>query len=482
MADAALRDAAIFADPIRRAWAPPSGKRISLENSVALFMALDLLALVASGFASAALFARFDRLWSDLVNDLAAIVGLSAALYLLLSHGIGAYRIRKILELGPSLRRLLAALSATFLVLLVIGAATKTTQNFSRGWFFLWIALACSAAPAIRLALIRDRSRRLATGDFVYRALSVGIFAKPLASGEIAAASRGLAQTAQEIELSGPDELAGLADWIARAEIDQIYIVTPWAKAPDVLQQLLLLRRFSAEIFVLPEDASIRAHQLGVGMIRDRVALRAADRPIDGWSLFAKRAQDVVVSALALVVFAPVILLVALAVRLDSPGPVLFRQMRVGFNGRAFQVLKFRSMRPQATDLHACRQTVRGDDRVTRVGRFIRRTSLDELPQLINVLRGEMSIVGPRPHALRTRAAGRDLTEIADQYAARHRVKPGMTGLAQVSGYRGELDSSAKVVKRVEFDIHYIETWSTWLDLRIILRTAALVLFDRAAY
>ncbi len=178
----------------------------------------------------------------------------------------------------------------------------------------------------------------------------------------------------------------------------------------------------------------------------------------------------------------PVLVLIALAIRIETRGPLFFRQVRQGFNGSNFDVLKFRSMYADQSDAFAERQTSKGDGRVTRVGRLIRRTSLDELPQLINVIRGEMSIVGPRPHALKTTAEGRTLEAAVQEYALRHRVKPGMTGWAQVNGLRGELDTIEKLRRRVQHDIEYIEKWSMGLDLKIILKTLFLVIGARGAY
>jgi Undecaprenyl-phosphate glucose phosphotransferase len=482
MTDVALRDSKYQQSFSGSSWSPPRGKRVSLENTVVLYLIADLLVFVASGLLPAGV--ALQRGWGDAarIDDQYMVVGLTAILYLLISRAAETYTARRILDRNYAIGRLILALAATFVVLTLVGAATKMTQNFSRMWFFSWVILACGVTPAIRLVLLAHMRKRLDGGDFVFRALSVGMFAEPLGRGDIESATGGIAQIAQVLRLAHLGELESLADWIARAEIDQIYIVTPWVDAPLALERLLQLRQFSTEIFVLPADARIHAHQLGVGVIGDRVALRAADRPINGWDIMAKRAQDVAVAAATLLFFSPVMALVALAIRLDSPGPMLFRQKRVGFNGAHFELLKFRSMYAHAADAHASRQTSRHDSRVTAVGRFIRRTSLDELPQLINVLRGDMSIVGPRPHALQTRTNGVELSEIVDQYAARHRVKPGLTGLAQVNGYRGELDTVNKVQKRVEFDISYIETWSTWLDIKIMIRTATLLFFDRKAY
>jgi lipopolysaccharide/colanic/teichoic acid biosynthesis glycosyltransferase len=163
--------------------------------------------------------------------------------------------------------------------------------------------------------------------------------------------------------------------------------------------------------------------------------------------------------------------LIAIAIRLDSPGPALLRQRRTGFNNRDFYVLKFRTMYHDAADPTVKRQVLAGDPRVTRVGAILRRTSLDELPQIFNVLRGEMSFIGPRPHAPGTRAGGRPFEEVMARYAARHRVKPGLTGLAQVRGWRGPTETEDKLIRRVESDLEYIETWSPWLDLVILVRT-----------
>jgi exopolysaccharide biosynthesis polyprenyl glycosylphosphotransferase len=185
----------------------------------------------------------------------------------------------------------------------------------------------------------------------------------------------------------------------------------------------------------------------------------------------SKRILDIFLATLALALSALPMALIALAVRLDSPGPVLFRQARIGLNNREFVMLKFRTMRVQRAASGSILQARRDDARVTRIGAFLRRTSLDEQPQLVNVLRGQMSLVGPRPHAPGTRAGGRRFEEVTTRYAARHRVKPGLTGLAQVRGLRGETDTEEKLIWRVESDLEYIENWSLWQDLLILART-----------
>jgi lipopolysaccharide/colanic/teichoic acid biosynthesis glycosyltransferase len=207
-----------------------------------------------------------------------------------------------------------------------------------------------------------------------------------------------------------------------------------------------------------------------------QASIRPWRAPLPGWGGFVKRAMDVALAALCLLLFALPMLLVVLAIRLDSPGPVLFRQRRTGFGNREFVMLKFRTMYHEGSEPVVQRQAERDDPRVTAVGAVLRRTSLDELPQLFNVLRGEMSLVGPRPHAAGTRAGGIPFEQAVPGYAARHRVKPGLTGLAQVRGLRGATETRDKLVYRVASDLEYIENWSPWLDCLILLRTAGSVL------
>jgi lipopolysaccharide/colanic/teichoic acid biosynthesis glycosyltransferase len=205
-------------------------------------------------------------------------------------------------------------------------------------------------------------------------------------------------------------------------------------------------------------------------------------RRLDAKGRLFKRLVDLACALTGLVLLALPALCLMLAIRLNSPGPVLFRQRRTGLHGQMFTLLKFRTMYLDPGSPEILRQCTRHDSRVTWVGRWLRRYSLDELPQLINVLRGDMSIVGPRPHAPGTRAGGRLFEDVTHRYAARHSVKPGMTGLAQVLGWRGETDTEEKLLRRVTCDLEYIATWSTGLDLSIICRTAGSVLRMRNAY
>ena len=203
------------------------------------------------------------------------------------------------------------------------------------------------------------------------------------------------------------------------------------------------------------------------------------ERPLSGWSYIVKAIEDRTLALLILIMISPILLLIAILIRLDSPGPALFRQQRYGFNNNVFTVYKFRSMRNDAGDARGGRQATRGDPRITRIGAFLRKSSLDELPQLFNVLQGDMSLVGPRPHAV---AHNEEYAGIIDQYLGRHKVKPGITGWAQVHGLRGETDTPDKMEMRVQYDLYYIDNWSLWLDLKILVRTLFVGFVNQNAY
>lgn len=248
------------------------------------------------------------------------------------------------------------------------------------------------------------------------------------------------------------------------------------------------VRELNSRLRVLPNEVTLLVEPEGekeTNWALDRVAatpLASLDGPLnDDRRAFHKRIQDLIVGTLALSLLSPVLAVVALAIKLDSPGPIFFRQRRHGFNHEEIVVWKFRSMRQETADATASRQVTADDDRVTRVGRFIRNTSLDELPQLLNVLTGEMSLVGPRPHAIGMKTGQTESARLVAEYAHRHRIKPGMTGWAAVNGSRGPLHSAQDVRRRVQLDVEYIERQSLWLDLWIMAITVPVLLGDRTA-
>jgi polysaccharide biosynthesis protein PslA len=282
---------------------------------------------------------------------------------------------------------------------------------------------------------------------------------------------------------AGLTVLGALADVvrIAQQHDIELLVVAPSDGAPA--PGLEELRRLPLRLYLLgPELTLFPSSKFRLAVAGGRAVVEFDRMKLQGANALAKHGFDILVSALLLVWLAPVLLLIALAIRLDSRGPVLFRQPRRGFRNRIFRIIKFRTMHEAEADLGSTRQTGRGDARLTRVGAFLRRHSLDELPQLLNVLCGDMSLVGPRPHALLTDAEGIPLEQASRAYLARTFVRPGITGLAQVKGWRGELDSLAKLHARVEYDIAYIEDWSFWMDMRILLQTMPCLIHDRRAW
>jgi len=269
---------------------------------------------------------------------------------------------------------------------------------------------------------------------------------------------------------------------IREEKVTQVLVALPWSAENRMDYIIRELRRLPVNVLLVPDMVAFRHSHNRITEVANLPMFNASEVPLRGWSPFFKRMEDIVLSSIGLIFLAPVMLLVALAIKLDSRGPVLFRQKRYGYNNRLIEVFKFRSMHQHQADANAEKQTTRGDPRITRVGRFIRRTSLDELPQLFNVLGGSMSMVGPRPHATATKAAGILFEEAVKEYTSRHRVKPGITGLAQINGYRGETDTLEKIEKRVEFDLEYIENWSVWFDLYILFRTVPAVFLTREVF
>ena len=272
-------------------------------------------------------------------------------------------------------------------------------------------------------------------------------------------------------------------EFARRTRVDLVVFSLPISAENRILQML-------KKLWVLPIDIRLSAHSnklrfrpRSYSYIGSVPVIDVFDRPIADWDVVMKWLFDKLVGGFALVAAAPVMAIIAIAIKLDSRGPVLFKQKRYGFNNNLIEVYKFRSMYVEATDATASKLVTKDDPRVTRVGRFIRKASLDELPQLFNVVfKGNLSLVGPRPHAVNAKAETRLYDEAVDGYFARHRVKPGVTGWAQINGWRGETDTQEKIQKRVEYDLYYIENWSVLFDLYIVAMTPFALLKTENAY
>jgi len=255
-----------------------------------------------------------------------------------------------------------------------------------------------------------------------------------------------------------------------------VYIAVALENSHLVEQLYFDLANENIDIHWVPNIFSLNLINHSIKEMAGLPLLTLSESPLIGNHLLFKAIEDKVLASIALVLLSPIMMIIAILIKLDSPGPVIFKQGRTGWNGQAFHIWKFRSMKTHqpAPDL---KQATRDDDRVTRVGRFIRKTSIDELPQLFNVLGGTMSMVGPRPHAIEHTT---DYDQRIRAYMTRHRIKPGITGLAQINGYRGETDTLDKMEKRVEYDMQYINNWSFWLDLKILVKTIPALLRDEA--
>jgi len=272
--------------------------------------------------------------------------------------------------------------------------------------------------------------------------------------------------------------LARLADYARTQRVDVIYIALPMASQPRILKLLEDLRDTTASIYFVPDIFVSDLIQARVDSIGGLPVVAVCETPFHGFNGFAKRLSDIVLSSIILTLISPLLLAIAIGVKRSSPGPILFKQRRYGLDGRKIVVYKFRTM-TVAEDGDVVRQATRNDSRITRFGAFLRRTSLDELPQFINVLQGRMSVVGPRPHAVAHNEMYRKLIR---GYMIRHKVKPGITGLAQVLGWRGETETVEKMKGRIDADLTYLRSWSLLLDLQIVLKTVVVVLGKQNAY
>lgn len=273
-----------------------------------------------------------------------------------------------------------------------------------------------------------------------------------------------------------------LKTFVRTHHVDMLIMALPLAAEARVAMLAQRVTELPIDIRLAATSSMLRFHKSAYSYIGSVPVIDLSRRPISGWNAAAKWLFDKLIASLAILMLAPVMLAVAIAVKLESKGPAIFRQKRYGFNNELIEVFKFRSMYTDRTDASAAKLVTKNDPRVTRVGRIIRKTSLDELPQLFNVLLGTLSLVGPRPHATQAKAADRLYPDVVDGYFARHKVKPGITGWAQINGWRGETDTAEKIQKRVEFDLAYIENWSVWFDLCILVKTPRALLSTKNAY
>jgi Undecaprenyl-phosphate glucose phosphotransferase len=390
---------------------------------------------------------------------------------------------------------LLAAWLGTTVLMISAAFSLGVSEFYSRAWAGNWFVVAACLLVASRIlvgALARDWAGE---GRFANRTVIVGAGPQGLRladhlrrHGDVRIniigfvddrSSRLSPMALDQPFLGNVDELLHL---IRENKVDQVFVALPWAAENRLRDIALEIATTPVLVHLAPDMAGFQFPDRSFSLVAKIPMLNLFDRPISGADHVVKTAEDFVLGSILTVLIAPVMALIAMAIKLDSPGPVFFRQKRQGFNNNEIGVWKFRSMYTHMTDADCTTQTVRDDPRITRVGRFLRQSSLDELPQLFNVLNGTMSLVGPRPHAAGTKSEGRPFDDVVERYAARHRVKPGITGWAQVNGWRGETDTTEKIERRVEHDLYYIDNWSLLLDLKILLKTPFAIVLGKNAY
>src|SRR5262245_16134020 len=474
------------AEPTVAAYSP-----IVLAGTVRL-IELALIVLIGAAIYAAYVLPIDGFAW----HYVAAIAGI-AVMAMLAFQVADIYQVQAFRGHEKQYFRLASAWSVVFLIAIGLSFFAKLGDQFSRVWLGSFYFVGLAALIGFRkglFVLVRTWTRqgRLdrrtvivgadAAGDALIRSLAtqrdsdvriVGVF-------DDRGDARSAATVAGHQKLGTVDDLVEFA---RKTRIDLVLFALPISAESRILHML-------KKLWVLPVDIRLAAHTnklrfrpRAYSFINGVPVLDVADKPITDWDVVTKWLFDKVVGGIALIVLSPIMLITAIAIKLNSRGPVFFKQRRYGFNNELIEVYKFRSMYVDQCDATASQLVRKGDPRVTRVGAFIRKTSIDELPQLINVVfNGNLSLVGPRPHAVHAKAADQLYDEAVDGYFARHRVKPGITGWAQINGWRGETDTEEKIQRRVEHDLHYIENWSVLFDLSILARTPLALAKTEHAY
>ncbi len=392
--------------------------------------------------------------------------------------------------------------ATAFLFLLAVAFSLDVADGLSRRWVGYFAAMSTSVlvfnrilvAQFIRRAQLLENSRRnmaiIGTGEQAKRLLEAidetkhqplriaGVYEAAQAAGLPKGNKKG--KPAIGIEGMKPGGVTALMQSARAGLVDDVLIALPWSQDQMIIELLDQLRELPVNVYLASDLVGFRTEFKNPPSHFGRLPiLQVVGKPLAGWDSIIKALEDFVLAILVFILVAPFMLLIAICVKLDSAGPVFFRQKRLGFNNQVFHVYKFRTMYHQQVAPEQTKQAQKGDCRVTRIGRFLRRSSLDELPQIFNVLSGTMSIVGPRPHAL---DHNEEFAKRTKGYFARHRVKPGITGLAQVKGYRGETDTHEKLEGRIRNDNFYAENWSLSLDIWILIRTVVITIWGKNAY
>jgi len=470
----------------RRDWLLPSVVVGMLRLSDAMIVILAALVAYVTRFQD------FDDLGTFQIYGCVLAVLLTVNIFQL----AGLYNFNRLTDLYAQSTRLLGCWLLVMVAMLALGVLAKVQLvASSRLWVAMWFVYGFFGLFSVRL-LLRHQIRRWQHGGRLARNVAIvgiGPHGKRLiehmvrhgdkAERIVGVYSDDTGQTSGDGSVGGYPILGSIDDLVQSARksmVDQVIVALPCSAEQRILDVMRKLRSLPIDVRLCPDMIGFHLADRTVSHVGGLPVLNVFEKPLSGWGLIQKGFEDRLLAAFILTLISPLLFLIAALIKLDSKGPILFRQKRYGFNNEVIEVLKFRSM---YTDRCASEgdvaQATKRDPRVTRVGRIIRRTSLDELPQFVNVLMGTMSIVGPRPHAV---AHNEQYAGVIDEYLARHRVKPGITGWAQVNGLRGETETLEKMQQRVRYDLYYIENWSLLFDLRIIFRTLFVGFSDPNAY
>ncbi len=457
-------------------------KPISASMACGLLMPLDIAALVVSaGFAYVIWLVKDPySSWTEY----GLVVAFGTLLAVNIFHLVGLYESDILRQPGLTIRRVVVCWFGVAGVLVAVSFLTKTSDEYSRLWALMWRGLGLAALLGLRWLFFVQTARWAADGRLQRNVAIVGpgtlaerlvaqFATNPIAGVRVAGIFTDADRPVPSRRNRGaPDgNLKDLVMRIRREPIDTVIVALPKLAERRLLRILDQLSEVPVDVRLCPGPVALRLTDRGISHYAGVPTLNVTDRPLADWRYAAKEVEDRLLATLILLLIAPVMIAITILIKLNSAGPVFFRQKRYGYNNQLIEVLKFRTMYHDRQDLRAELLTQRNDPRVTPIGAFLRRWSLDELPQFINVLRGEMSIVGPRPHAVSAKAGGLLYQEAVLHYASRHRVKPGITGWAQINGWRGTTETVRQIQKRVEHDLYYIENWSLWLDLKIIFLT-----------
>lgn len=457
-----------------------------LETGV---LVVDILLIVCAGLICSSIYYSLTATGS--VMPYASIGVVVAVNFAAIMTARRNYQLKRLILFGAQARETIITWSGTYGLLAVAAFTMKISNEFSRGVVILFFLAGLSALLAWRRFVADLVAKSLVNGSFAQRKIVViaeqgqTVLSRPL--NELRRYGFNAVKTCElsreEIALPGSatslrSKLADIVQFARNENIEDIYLLVRWSHQRIIDRIIDALAVLPISVHLIPDENAARFLNYPLANIGDTWTAVLKRAPLTRFELTAKRFFDLSLATAGLLTLLPLMLVTALLIKLDSRGPVFFMQKRNGFNGKTFDIYKFRTMHVLENDC-SVKQATRDDPRVTRIGRWLRRSSIDELPQLFNVIRGEMSLVGPRPHAT---SHNSEYEKLIANYAFRHHVKPGLTGWAQVNGFRGETRQVEDMEHRVEHDLWYINNWSPWLDLRIVLQTIFVALRQDTAY